>query len=50
MRINKITFRNNCAWLAIYSKSGEYLGTWHVVNIEFVDVLRNENPNTIRVW
>ncbi len=50
MKIRKITFKNNCAWLAVYSKNGKYLGTWHVVNFEFVDALRNEHPKNIKIW
>jgi hypothetical protein len=50
MKIDKITFKNNKAWLAIYSKDGEYLGTWHVVNPEFVVALQNQHPKNIRVW
>lgn len=50
MKIDKITFKNQYAWLAIYSKDREYLGTWHVINSELVEVLRNEHPKNIRIW
>ena len=50
MRIEKLTFKNHQAWIAIYSNDGEYLGTWHVINPEFVEVLRNESPKNMRVW
>jgi len=50
MKIDKITFKNHQAWIAICSEDGEYLGTWHVINPEFVGVLRNENPKSMRVW
>jgi len=50
MKINKITFKDHKAWLAIFSEDGEYLGTWHVVNPQFSQVLRKENPENIRVW
>ena len=50
MKIDKITFKKNHAWLAIYSKEKEYLGTWHVTNPEFVDVLRKEHPKNLIAW
>ena len=50
MKIDKITFKDNKAWLAVCSDDGQYLGTWHVVNPEFVQVLRNEHPKNIKVW
>ena len=50
MRIEKLTFRNNKAWIAICSEDGEYLGTWSVVNPEFVGVLQNQHPENIKIW
>jgi len=50
MKIEKITFKKNKAWLAIYSKDGEYLGIWHIVNSEFANALRNEDPKNIKTW
>ena len=50
MKIDKITFKNNTAWLAICSENGEYLGTWHVINPEFVGVLQSQYPKNMKVW
>ena len=50
MKIGKITFRNKKAWLAIYSEKGEQLGTWHVVDPDFVTTLKNEQPSRMKVW
>ena len=50
MKIDKITLKENKAWIAICSDDGEYLGTWHVVNPKFVEVLRNEYPKSIKIW
>jgi hypothetical protein len=50
VKIEKITFKNKKAWLAIYSNGGEYLGTWHVINPEFVDALKREHPQNIKAW
>jgi len=48
MKIDKITFKNNQAWLSIRSKEGDYLGTWHIVNLELVETLKKETPKEIR--
>ena len=50
MKIEKLTFKNSKAWIAIYSKDGEYLGTWHVVNPAFVGVLQTQHPKNITIW
>ena len=50
MKIDKITFKDNKAWIAICSDGGDYLGTWHVVSPKFVEALRNEHPKSIRIW
>jgi len=47
MKIDKITFKNAQAWIVVKSKDGEYIGTWHIVNEDFVEALRNEMPNKI---
>ena len=47
MEISKISFRNGQAWLAIRSKKGEHIGTWHITHPEFVKALRKENPEKI---
>lgn len=38
--IDKTTFKNGQAWLAIRGDNGEYIGTWHIVNPEFVQQLK----------
>ena len=43
MKIRKVTFKNNQAWLSIEDDNGEYLGTWHVVDITLVNVIRKSN-------
>jgi hypothetical protein len=50
MKIDKITFKEGKAWLAVFSDENEYLGTWHVVNPQFVQALQNEHPKNLRVW
>ncbi len=47
MRIDKITFKNNQVWIVIKSVTGTYLGTWHIVNPEFVEYIRQKNPKEI---
>lgn len=47
MKIDKITFKENQAWLVIRSKDNVYLGTWHTTDPEFVNALRKENPTEI---
>ena len=50
MKIDKITFKDSKAWIAICSEDGEYLGTWHVINPEFVGVLQSQYPKNMKVW
>jgi hypothetical protein len=47
MKIDKITFKNNQAWIVIKSEDGEYLGTWHCVSPNFVKALQQEMPKGI---
>lgn len=47
MKIDKITFKNNQAWVTIY-KDGVYLGTWHIIEPSLVDWLRQNNPGKLR--
>ncbi len=47
MKIDKITFKNNQAWLVIKDNDGDYLGTWHVVNSDMVDVIKHIMPKEI---
>ncbi len=47
MKIDKITFKNEQAWMTIKSEEGEYIGTWHIVNIDFVKTLRDNMPDKI---
>lgn len=48
MIIDKITFKDNQAWIVIRSENGDYLGTWHTTNSNFVEALRKENPKFIK--
>ena len=50
MKIDKVTFKNNQAWLVVTSDDGNYLGTWHIVDIKFVEELQKEIPNKIKIW
>ncbi len=50
MKIDKISFKNDQAWLVVCSDDGNYLGTWHIVDIRFVESLQKEMPNKIKVW
>lgn len=47
MKIDKITFKNNQAWVVIKSHDDDYLGTWHVVDTAFVEYIRKINPKDI---
>ena len=47
MKIDKITFKNEHAWIVIKFEDGDYLGTWHVVNRDFVESIRKEMPKSI---
>ena len=49
MKIDKITFKNNQAWLVITSDDGNYLGTWHIVDINFVEVIKKLMPTEISI-
>ena len=46
MKIDKITFKNNEAWIVLRSDDGEnrYLGTWHTQDEALVKWLREKNP------
>jgi len=48
MKIDKITFKNEQAWVVIRSEEDEYLGTWHIVHRPFVKALREEMPEKIK--
>ena len=39
MEIKKATFKNNQAWLSIWS-DGNYMGTWHIVDEALVRMLK----------
>ncbi len=43
MEIDKISFKNDQAWIVIKSENGSYLGTWHVVDKALVENLRKTN-------
>jgi hypothetical protein len=47
MEISKISFRNGQAWLAIRGKKREHIGTWHIIDPEFVRALKKEIPKKI---
>ncbi len=47
MKIDKITFKNEQAWVVIRDHVNEYLGTWHVIQKEAVDYLRQFNPKEL---
>lgn len=44
MKIDKITFKNDQAWVVLKDYDGNYLGTWHVVDFDFVNYIRKINP------
>lgn len=44
MKIDKITFKNNQCWVVLKDNDGNYLGTWHVIEPNFVKYIRNINP------
>jgi len=44
MKIDKITFKNNQAWVVVKDNAGLYLGTWHVVDQSFCQYIRQINP------
>jgi hypothetical protein len=48
MKIDKVTFKNNQAWVVIKSEKGEYLGTWHITHPEFVKELQKEIPKNLK--
>ena len=47
MKIDKITFKNKQAWVVIRSDNNKYLGTWHIVDTDFVKSLMKEMPQFI---
>ena len=49
MRIDKITFKNGQAWVVVKEDefNGKYIGTWHITNIETVELLREDMPEEI---
>ena len=50
IKIDKITFKNNQAWVVLRSeKNDEYLGTWHVNNKEFVNLLQVSLPKSMEL-
>ncbi len=40
MEIDKLTLKNNQAWITFKSKDGEYMGTLHLVSDKFVDEVK----------
>lgn len=49
MKIGKITFRNEQCWLTILENNLKYLGTWHIVDKEFVKALKKKMPTKIEL-
>jgi len=47
MKIDKITFKDNQAWVTIRNHNNDYLGTWHIVNPDFVEYIRETMPKEI---
>tara|TARA_Y100000310_G_scaffold103997_1_gene102324 strand:- start:1230 stop:1382 length:153 start_codon:yes stop_codon:yes gene_type:complete len=47
MKIDKISFKKNQAWLTIKSNEGEYLGVWHVTNPAFVNAIRESDSKEL---
>ena len=41
MKIDKITLKNNQAWVTFKSKEGEYMGTLHLVEDKFVQEVKD---------
>ena len=41
MKIDKITLKNNQAWVTFKSKEGEYMGTLHLVEDKFVEEVKD---------
>ena len=50
MKIRKITFdmQETQAWLVIESEQGDYLGTWHTNDKNFVNALIKERPKGLK--
>ena len=48
MKVDKITFKDEQAWIVIRSEEGDYLGTWHTTHPNFVKLLREQNPKKIK--
>ncbi len=44
MEIDKISFKNNQAWIVVKGDDGTYLGTWHVVDPALVKKIREHMP------
>ena len=42
MKIDKITLKNNQAWITFKSNEDEYMGTLHLVSDEFVDEVKQK--------
>lgn len=49
MKIDKITFKNNQAWVVVKNDNyeGKYIGTWHIIDFETVELLRKDMPTEI---
>lgn len=47
MKVDKITFKNNQAWITVRADDGIYLGVWHVTNPAFVNAIRESDPKEI---
>jgi len=47
LKIRKITFSNNQAWIVLEDDGKNYCGTWHCKDKRVVDYLRLEDPEFI---
>ena len=41
-KVRETSFGNDQAWLSIEDEEGNYLGTWHIVNRELVNTLKQQ--------
>ena len=40
MKIDKITLKNEQAWITFTSKDGNYMGTLHLIDENFIDEVK----------
>lgn len=49
MNIDKKTFAQGQAWLAVRDNNGKHIGTFHIVDTDFVKSLEKSCPDTIHL-